>query len=243
MRYSNLRSMLPLVLAAVVHCESLSDETFAACPRLISASLLILRIPLLVPAALGDLEAAPVPGKRDESNLDILQGKYADLEVLNSTRLFVNVLKWKVNPQLAIPVPTVPTELDAAFAHELPPTMNEEEWTRVPAIHALTVSSGASRRESSAGVSCAMTTAGGRLGRGLPQRHLYHRYLHSAGALRAQEDRLLAPSVFMEDLVAAPGALSASCCPISRRPARPVYISGTERTPARGDSRSQTSSR
>ncbi|KAE8327576.1 hypothetical protein BDV39DRAFT_204886 [Aspergillus sergii] len=131
-----------------------------------------------------------------------MQGKYADLEVLNSTRLFANVLKWKVNPQLAIPVPTVRTELDAAFAHELPPTMNEEEWTRVPDIHTLTVSSGASRRESSAAVSCAMTTAGGRLGRGLPQ-HLYHRYLHSAGALRAQEDRLLAPSVFMADLVAA----------------------------------------
>ncbi|GKZ34378.1 hypothetical protein AbraIFM66950_004609 [Aspergillus brasiliensis] len=72
-----------------------------------------------------------------KANLDNMQSKYTHLDVLNSTRLFVDVLKWKVNPQLAILVPTVRKELDAAFAHELPPTINEEEWTSVPAFHTL----------------------------------------------------------------------------------------------------------
>ncbi|PIG85914.1 hypothetical protein AARAC_004499 [Aspergillus arachidicola] len=208
--------MLPLVLAALVHCESLSDETlqlalgylalvyFVTQPWLgnkvgnagFDTPFVGIRYSWLVrfqfflstesipehgytkykgrPWKLTGNDVPVLPHRYlDESrklpphrasamkaNLDSMQGKYTHLEVLNSTRLFVNVLKWKVNPQLAILVPTVPTELDAAFAHELPPTINEEEWTRVLAIHTLTLSSGASRRESSAGVSCAMATAG-----------------------------------------------------------------------------------
>ncbi|PYH37644.1 cytochrome P450 [Aspergillus neoniger CBS 115656] len=72
-----------------------------------------------------------------KANLDNMQSKYTHLDVLNSTRLFVDVLKWKMNPQLAILIPTVRKELDAAFAHELPPNISEEEWTSVPAFHTL----------------------------------------------------------------------------------------------------------
>ncbi|KAK6832807.1 hypothetical protein RU639_003857 [Aspergillus parasiticus] len=197
--------MLPLVLAALVHCESLSDKTLRLA---LETKVIKLYLPsasdpmswyLATVASLAlvyfvtqpwlgnkvgnagfDTPFVGIgyswlvrfqfvlstdsilehdytkykgrPWKLTGNDVPVLpHGKYTHLEVLKSTLLFVNVLKWKVNPQLAILVPTVRTELDAAFANELPPTINEEEWTRVPAIHTLTVSSGASRRESSAG--------------------------------------------------------------------------------------------
>lgn len=72
-----------------------------------------------------------------QANLDNMQSKFTHLDVLNTTRLFVNILKTKVNPQLSILIPTVRRELDAAFARELPASINEEEWTSVEAFETL----------------------------------------------------------------------------------------------------------
>ncbi|PWY96731.1 putative cytochrome P450 [Aspergillus sclerotioniger CBS 115572] len=72
-----------------------------------------------------------------KANLDNMQSKFTHLEILNSTRLFVHVLKRKLNPQLAILIPTVRRELDAAFTKEIPQSISEDEWTSVEAFHTL----------------------------------------------------------------------------------------------------------
>lgn len=72
-----------------------------------------------------------------QANLDNMQSKFIHLDVLNTTRLFVTILKRKLNPQLSILIPTVWKELDAAFAKELPASINEEEWTSVVAFETL----------------------------------------------------------------------------------------------------------
>lgn len=66
-----------------------------------------------------------------QANLDNMQSKFTHLEVLNSTRLFVDVLKAKLNPQLGVLVPTIRKELDIALSRELPPTINETDWTPI----------------------------------------------------------------------------------------------------------------
>ncbi|KAL4905803.1 hypothetical protein BDW74DRAFT_184870 [Aspergillus multicolor] len=68
-----------------------------------------------------------------KANLDNMQSKYTHLEILNTTQLFVRVLKRKLNPQLAILIPTVRRELDAAFNKELP-EIDDETWTSVEAF-------------------------------------------------------------------------------------------------------------
>lgn len=65
-----------------------------------------------------------------QANLDNMQSKFTHLEILNSTRLFVNVLKNKLNPQLAILIPTVRRELDFAISKELPAAV-ADDWVRV----------------------------------------------------------------------------------------------------------------
>ncbi|EED11992.1 cytochrome P450, putative [Talaromyces stipitatus ATCC 10500] len=73
-----------------------------------------------------------------QANLDNMQSKFTHLDILNTTRLFVQVLKTKVNPQLALMIPTVRRELDAAFANEVPPpSINEGDWTSVPAFQTI----------------------------------------------------------------------------------------------------------
>ncbi|KAI4212142.1 MAG: hypothetical protein LQ351_005172 [Letrouitia transgressa] len=57
-----------------------------------------------------------------------MQSSYTHLDVLNKTRLFVQVIKTKLTPQLGILVPTVRRELDHAFSLELPPEVHQGEW-------------------------------------------------------------------------------------------------------------------
>ena len=68
-----------------------------------------------------------------EANLETLQGKFTNLSVLNSTRLFVDVLKMKLNPQLGVLMPTLRKELDECMAMEIPPSAGKE-WVSVEAF-------------------------------------------------------------------------------------------------------------
>ena len=68
-----------------------------------------------------------------EANLETLQGEFTNLSVLNSTRLFVDVLKAKLNPQLGIVIPTLRKELDQCIAKELPP-FSGDQWLKVDAF-------------------------------------------------------------------------------------------------------------
>ncbi|KAF9886603.1 hypothetical protein FE257_011243 [Aspergillus nanangensis] len=72
-----------------------------------------------------------------KANLDNMQSKFTHLDILNTTRLFVSILKTKVNPQLSILTSTIRRELDDAFAKELPSTLHDGEWVSVEAFETL----------------------------------------------------------------------------------------------------------
>ena len=64
-----------------------------------------------------------------QANLDNMQSSYTHLDVLNKTRLFVQIIKTKLTPQLGILVPTIRKELDSAFKMEMPTDVSEIHWT------------------------------------------------------------------------------------------------------------------
>ncbi|KAI9711685.1 MAG: hypothetical protein M1828_001796 [Chrysothrix sp. TS-e1954] len=64
-----------------------------------------------------------------EANLETLQGKFTNLDVLGTTRLFVNVLKQK----LGIVIRTLRKELDECMSIEFPSSVSHE-WTSVDAL-------------------------------------------------------------------------------------------------------------
>ena len=72
-----------------------------------------------------------------EANLENMQSSYTHLDVLNKTRLFVDVIKSNLTPQLGILVPTVRKELDSAFEIELSGKLGEDPWIRVHAFETL----------------------------------------------------------------------------------------------------------
>ena len=69
-----------------------------------------------------------------EANLDNMQSSYTHLDVLNTTRLFVTIIKSKVTPRLGILVPTIRKELDLAFKQQLPRSIADGEWISVEAF-------------------------------------------------------------------------------------------------------------
>ena len=71
-----------------------------------------------------------------KANLDPMQSRYTHLDVLNTTRLFVEVIKTKLTPQLGYLVPTVRSELNDAFKSEMPEGTHSGEWVSVEAFDA-----------------------------------------------------------------------------------------------------------